>query len=62
MPAQTLPILFPAAGVGRRLPHSAIPQEGPFPTPWSMNVRLVHGDFCRLASFIDSLQGSYAYV
>lgn len=40
MPSQSLNIQFPAAGVVRRVAHSAIPAEGPMPAPWAVNVRL----------------------
>ena len=39
MPEQ-LNVQFPAAGVVRRLAHSTNPTDGPFLTPWAVNVRL----------------------
>lgn len=40
MPTRSLDIQFPALGVIRRWGLSAAGNKGPFPTPWSMNVRL----------------------
>ena len=42
MPRKTLDILFPSAGVARRLGlyMTGASGRGPFPTPWAMNVRL----------------------
>ena len=40
MPERSLNLQFPAAGVARRLGHEIPPRQGPYPSPWSVNVRL----------------------
>lgn len=40
MPTQSIDVLFPAAGVGRRMAFSATPAEPPYFSPWAINVRL----------------------
>lgn len=40
MAVRPITVPFPNAGVVRRVAYSAIPSEGPLPTPWAMNVRL----------------------
>ena len=40
MPTQPINIMFPAAGVVRRIANAAVAGDGPMSTPWAVNVRL----------------------
>lgn len=59
MPTQPINLVFPAAGVVRRIANAASFGDGPTPTPWAVNVRLEDTLTKRLrgGSFVGLLTG-----